>query len=363
MKVLALNSSARTGDVSKTEIMVDHLAMGMREAGAEVEIINLKKVKIKYCTGCFTCWTKTPGACIHHDDMTNDIYPKFVKCDLCVLATPLYHYTVNAQMKAFIERTLPTNQPFFVECGGVTGHPDRFELPSMVVLSVAGFPELSVFDQLRSYVNFLYRDRLVAEIYRPSAEGLKVPTNDPGINDILEATIQGGRELATSKKVSPETLNRIQKETNNFEDFTLLGNLAWKTCIAEGVTMGEFQKKEMTPRPDSVETFLILMKHGFNAEKALDAKVKIQFNFTGQIEGTCFFDIKNGTINASPGVLENSDLTIDSPFEIWMDILTRKVDGAEMFMQGKYSVEGNIELLMNMHRFFGKNSGNVELTT
>lgn len=353
MNVLALNSSPRTGDVSKTEIMLNHLVMGMREAGADVDVINLKEAKMRHCIGCFTCWTNTPGTCIHHDDMTNDIYPKFVACDLCVLATPLYHYTVNALMKTFIERTLPANEPFFVKQHGVTAHPNRFALPSMAVLSVAGFPELSVFDQLRSYVNFLFRDRLVAEIYRPTAERFTVSTDNPQINDILEATIEGGRQLATSKNITPEILDRIQKELFNFEEFAPVGNLSWKTCIAEGVTMGEFQKKNMVPRPDSVETYLIILKQGFNAQNAKDAKLKIQYHFSGEVEGNCFFDIKNGTLDASLGIVEHPDLTIDAPFEIWMDIVCQKADGAEMLMQGKYSVDGDLEILMNLSRFFG----------
>ena len=353
MKVLALNSSARTGDVSKTEIMLDHLVSGMREAGAEVEIINLKKAKLRFCSGCFTCWTKTPGTCIHHDDMTNDIYPKFLQCDLCILATPLYHFTVNAQMKVFIERTLPSLQPFFVERDGVTSHPPRHEPPAMAVLSVAGFPELGVFDQLRSYVNFLYRDRLVAEIYRPSAEMLTVSGNDAKIRDILEATVEGGRELAETKHISQPTLDRIQKETTRFEDFAPLGDLAWKTCIAEGMTMGEFQKSGMMPRPDSIETFLALMKQAFNRESAGEAKVTIQHNFSGEVEGSCFFAIADGAIQASPGIVETPDLTIDAPFEVWMDILGRKADGAEMFMQGRYTVEGDTDILMNMSQLFG----------
>ena len=66
--------------------------------------ICVKNQKIKHCIGCFTCWTKTPGNCIHKDDMTKELFPKWLKSDLVVYATPLYHYTVNAEMKAFIDR-------------------------------------------------------------------------------------------------------------------------------------------------------------------------------------------------------------------------------------------------------------------
>ena len=112
MKVLAINSSPRADGISKTGMMLDALVQGMRDAGAEVETIHLREKKIKNCIGCFTCWTKTPGVCVHKDDMTNELFPKWLEADLAVYATPLYHFTVNATMKAFIERTLPVVEPF-----------------------------------------------------------------------------------------------------------------------------------------------------------------------------------------------------------------------------------------------------------
>lgn len=66
MKVLALNSSPRSDAESYTFTMLHHLVDGMREAGAAVEVVNLHEKKIRNCIGCFTCWTKTPGQCIHN---------------------------------------------------------------------------------------------------------------------------------------------------------------------------------------------------------------------------------------------------------------------------------------------------------
>ena len=54
MKVLAINSSLRKGGQSRTEMMMNHLVEGMREAGAEVDVVHLRQKKIKYCIGCFT---------------------------------------------------------------------------------------------------------------------------------------------------------------------------------------------------------------------------------------------------------------------------------------------------------------------
>ncbi|MFH2130513.1 MAG: NAD(P)H-dependent oxidoreductase [bacterium] len=354
MKVFAINSSARTGDVSKTEIVLNWLVQGMQEEKADVEVVNIHRKKINYCKGCFNCWTKTPGKCVFKDDMTRELLPRFLECDLFIMATPLFHYTVNAKMKTFIERTLPMALPFFKLRNGVTTHPLRHEPPPVVVLSVAGFPEMSVFDQLSSYVNFLYKDRLVAEIYRTAAEILAGQMTSQKIQSIREATIQGGRELVKTKKISPETMAGITRELTTFEKMAPLGNLAWQTCIDEGVNMGQFQKRGMVPRPDSIDTFMDIMRFGFNPQKAGSDAYTIQFRFSGKVEGDCHFSVQDGAIEFKAGAAKNPGLIIHTPFDVWMDILTRKADGQKMFMDQKYTIEGDLNLLLKMVAAFSR---------
>lgn len=257
MRVLALNSSPRTGSVSKTEVMLNYLVQGMREAGAEVEVVELRKKTIKNCIGCFTCWTKTPGVCIHKDDMSRELYPKWAASDLVVYATPLYHFLMNATMKAFIERTLPLLEPFLITRDGKTFHPLRGEHPKMVFLAVAGFPEMSVFDALSFWVNSVYGKHgiVVAQIYRPLAEALLVPALESKAREIFEATVQAGREIAVSMKVSPETMGRItQPLVEDTGPAFRIANLMWKTCISEGLTPKELDEKGLVPRPDSTDS-------------------------------------------------------------------------------------------------------------
>jgi NAD(P)H-dependent FMN reductase len=150
MNVMAISSSPRGGGQSKTEIMLAALVKGMRETGATVQEVFLRNHTVHYCTGCYTCWTRTPGVCQLKDDMTRKLFPMYLESDLVVYASPLYHFTMNACMKAFIERTLPMVQPFLVDKGGRTSHPLRTKPPASVMLSVAGFPEISVFQHLSS---------------------------------------------------------------------------------------------------------------------------------------------------------------------------------------------------------------------
>ena len=357
MKVLALNSSPRSEGQSKTELMLNHLVLGMREAGAEVEVVDLRKKTIRNCAGCFTCWTKTPGICVHKDDMTNELFEKFISADLVIYGTPLYQFTVNATMKAFIERTLPILQPFLVANGDATKHPLRNKFPKAVFLSVAGFPEMSVFDQLSSWARFVFgrNGNLVAEIYRPAAEIMTVPIFEDKVRQILEATEKAGQEIVRSMKISDETLARMTQDiVMDKELYRKIANLSWKSCIAEGLTPKEFTEKGLIPRPDSIETFMMILTLGFNPAGSGNMKSVIQFNFSGDVQGACHFRIENETISAIHGSAKSPELTIDSPFDVWMDIMTGKSDGQQTFMSQGYTVTGDLSLLMRMNQIFGK---------
>ena len=164
-------------------------------------------------------------------------------------------------MKCFIERTLPVLEPFFIHKDGRTFHPLRHQPPKVVLMSVAGFPESSVFDQLSSWANFIFggnsghEKALVAEIYRPMAEALTIPLFEDIAGDILAATKKAGQELVSSLSVSAETMVKIkQPMASNPDDFLEFGNLFWKTCITEGVTPRELGAKSLVPQPDSTHS-------------------------------------------------------------------------------------------------------------
>jgi multimeric flavodoxin WrbA len=289
--------------------------------------------------------------------MTKELFPKWLEADLVVYATPLYHFHLNAAMKSFIERTLPVLEPFFGEEENRTHHPLRHKHPKMVFLSVAGFPEDEIFDQLSAWVQFVYGRAgvVVAEIYRPAAETMVSAYFKDKASDIFAATAQAGREIVESMQIQPETMKRIKQViVEDKAAFHQIGNLFWKTCIAEGVTPKEFSKKGLILRPDSIESFMMILPMGFNAEAAGDTRATIQFNFGGDVQGSCHFDIRDGKLEAKKGAAETASMTINSPFELWMDIMAGKADGQQMFMEQKYTVDGDLNLLLRMNEFFGK---------
>ena len=101
-KVLILSASPRKGGNSDT--LCDEFLRGARESGNEAEKIFLRDKKIGYCTGCGVC-NKT-HRCAQDDDMA-EVLEKMVRADVIVMATPVYFYTMNAQMKTVIDRVAP----------------------------------------------------------------------------------------------------------------------------------------------------------------------------------------------------------------------------------------------------------------
>ena len=66
------------------------------------------------------------------------------------------------------------------------------------------------------------------------------------------------------------------------------------------------------------------------------------------MEGFCYFSIENGAVTAKEGVWKGADLVIESPFAVWMDIMTGKADGRQMLMEQKYKVSGDLSLMMQL---------------
>lgn len=99
-KVLILSSSPRRG--GNSDMLCDEFLRGAIESGNEVEKIFLRDKTIYYCTGCSTC-SLHHKSCPQKDDAT-EIIDKMLAADIIVMATPVYFYTMSAQMKTLIDR-------------------------------------------------------------------------------------------------------------------------------------------------------------------------------------------------------------------------------------------------------------------
>ena len=100
-KVLVIEGSPRRG--GNTDTLSDEFIRGAQEVGNEVEKVYLSQLNIGYCVDCESCQTRG-GGCVRKDDF-QALKDKVVACNVLVLASPVYYYSVSAQLKTFIDRT------------------------------------------------------------------------------------------------------------------------------------------------------------------------------------------------------------------------------------------------------------------
>lgn len=101
-KVLILSGSPRKG--GNSDLLCDRFAAGASDAGHSVEKIRIAEKDVHPCIACYHC-RDNGGECVFRDDMA-DILQKMIDADVLVLASPVYFYSVCAQLKSVIDRTV-----------------------------------------------------------------------------------------------------------------------------------------------------------------------------------------------------------------------------------------------------------------
>lgn len=102
----------------------------------QVQIFTLREIKLNPCIGCFNCFIKTPGRCLHSDAGAN-ILREILHSDTVIFFTPVVFGGYSSELKKIVDRLLPVVLPFFVERHGETHHPPRYmNFPHIVGLGI-----------------------------------------------------------------------------------------------------------------------------------------------------------------------------------------------------------------------------------
>ncbi|MCX5796375.1 MAG: flavodoxin family protein [Elusimicrobia bacterium] len=215
MKVLALNSSPRM-EKGNTALLLGPFLDGVRGAGAQVDLVYVRKLGIKPCTGCFSCWNKTPGRCPQKDDM-EQLYTKLMGADVWVLATPLYECGMTGTLKVLLDRTVACHGP-----GCADEKPEK-----LVLVSSCGDWALERFDALVFYMRDLCKNirkekgcEFAGALLRPHAAAMKFMMDAKmPVADIFTSARQAGLQLVKNGRMEPETLANVARPLCTKQEF------------------------------------------------------------------------------------------------------------------------------------------------
>ena len=106
--VLVVLGSPRPNGGSAT--LAKAMAEGARAEGATVTTVFLQELDLAWCKACEKCHRKGAAGCSIQDGMT-ELLPLLWQADAFVLASPVYFFTMSAQMKTFVDRTYAVYDP------------------------------------------------------------------------------------------------------------------------------------------------------------------------------------------------------------------------------------------------------------
>ena len=174
-KVVIISASPRKGGNSDT--LCEEFRRGCEEAGNQVVKISLRDKQINFCKACYYC--KKAGECIQQDDVPA-ILQQMTEADVIVLATPVYFYTMNGQLKTLIDRCLA--------CGAKLTDKEIY----FIATAAAGKEEMErTMDGLRGFTDCLPGAKISGLIYGAGAWQLGEIQGNPA----MQQAYQMGKEI------------------------------------------------------------------------------------------------------------------------------------------------------------------------
>ncbi len=379
--IVAVNGSPHAG-IGNTAMMLEMLRHPLAEEGLALEVIHLGEHAVDYCVGCGVCMEK--GRCWIQDDHAG-IVERLLAADGVILASPVYFLQVTAQMKTFLDRSL------------AFGHkPQPRWKPGLAVSVSAGYGET----QTAEYLGNLLRvfgafsvGRLTALAAGPG-EFLGRPAVEARARnlarDLAQAVKEKRRYPATdSDLVFYRFMGALVREhrdsvmKNDFEHWEEHGlyrdfeayvqqerekapfdpgmRRAWiQETIAQHRSRRVEKKPEQRPattppaadRSMSCRELLESMPLGFDPTAARGIEAVYQFDVSGDTPFQAHLKISGERCSYHEGPAAAPGIVVRTPADVWVAVAAGELDGQQAFMSGKYTVEGDLSLLLKLSTLF-----------
>jgi multimeric flavodoxin WrbA len=201
MKVTILNGNDHASNVDFDQY-INQLEDELNSHGHQVKHLLLRDMKINYCIGCFDCWLKTPGECVHHDD-GRLVPPAILECDFLLWASPLRLGYPSAILKRTMDRSIPILLPHFDIVNDEAHHAARYPHYPLAGLLIAPEADTDTEDRKlvenmfsRTALNMKSRLTFSADTAQSPAEVATLIENAAGLKKTLPAYPAATRGVA-----------------------------------------------------------------------------------------------------------------------------------------------------------------------
>lgn len=348
MKILVLNGSPK-GERSNTYRLTGAFLDGVRQVQqTDVEVLEVGKLHLLPCQGCFACWSKTPGKCVLQDDMSA-VIEKLLSADMLIWSFPLYYFSIPGQLKLLIDRQLPMSLPFMTDHAS-GGHPSRYDrsCQRQVVISTCGFYTADGnYDAVDAQFARLCGANGYSSIYCGQGELFRVPELRQRTDSYLEHVKQAGAEFARGA-ITEKTACALRQPLFPRAVFEQMADASW------GVS------REASAKPEAAQTTKLSPALAYTRQMAAlynpaswDGQDRVLEFFYADAEETYQIVLgKDGQY-----VLESNFLPcttrIETPLSVWKRIGSGELNGQQAMMEHLYRVTGDFSVMLHWDEIFG----------
>lgn len=226
MRVLVVNASPK-GENSHTLVVTRAFLSGFPE-GTEIEMLELGKLRIRPCTGCLCCWTKTPGQCVQQDDMQR-VYTAIERADVIIESFPLYFYGLPGPLKTMTDRCLPYTRAY--GWSGNTQHelrdPKMLQKKLVLISTCWHTGTEQLYAAVRAGFSLLCGECYEA-IFCPQGELFAIDACRRQKEAYLKDVQLAGSEVAQDGRIRPETQKRLDRPILSDETFEQITRPHWQ---------------------------------------------------------------------------------------------------------------------------------------
>ena len=116
-------------------------------------MLDLTNTTVKDCIGCWSCWLKTPGRCVHND--LDEFYKAYLDADRVIILSKLSHGFVSGNLKTLLDRMIPLYLPYITYKTGESMHVPRYEKYPNIEFYYQG--EFSSIEDKKIYEDYIQR--------------------------------------------------------------------------------------------------------------------------------------------------------------------------------------------------------------
>ena len=224
MKVLVINGSPK--EKSDTMCLTNAFLKGLNKDNKfDIKVLDVIKMNIKPCLGCFMCWKRDDGKCIQDDDQ-NQILEAYESSDIIIWSFPLYSYAMPSHLKAVVDRLIPFNKMTMKEYHGHIVHVPRVDLSSkkVIFISGCGFPN---FDGNFDGLDIMLKNKFgfhTTRIYVSEAPMLNEPDARTLTEPLIKKFVKAGEYYASNMELTEEMIKDLETPMLPKEEYIKIVN-------------------------------------------------------------------------------------------------------------------------------------------